>query len=106
MPDEQVARAPAPRRALPEEALAGLRAAYADEVRDRLPRLLRLVDGPPGPEALRDAHALGSSSVVVGELEASRCARALEAELGTGAPDPERLAELAGALAHHLQAWS
>ena len=110
MPDEQVATASrsttAPRRALPEQALAGLRTAFAEEVRSRLPRLLRLVDGPPGPDSLRDAHALGSSAVVVGELDASRCARALEAELGLDDPDPDRLAELAATLAHHLQAWS
>ena len=87
------------------EALAGLRAAFAGEVADRLPRLLLLLDAPPGPDALRDAHALGSSAVVVGEGEASRCARALESELGQDRPDLERLAELVRGLAAHLGAW-
>jgi len=32
-------------------------------------------------DAVRDAHALGSSSVVVGEVEASRAARTAEAVL-------------------------
>lgn len=92
-------------RVLPPEALAGLRAAYAGEVADRLPRLLLLLDAPPGPDALRDAHTLGSSSVVVGELEAARCARELEAELAREAPDPARTAELVRALAGHLRPW-
>jgi HPt (histidine-containing phosphotransfer) domain-containing protein len=93
------------RRALPPEALADLREAFAGEVESRLPRLLELLDGPPGPDALRDAHALGSSAVVVGEVEASRSARALEAELGSDSPGPERVAELVRELADRLAGW-
>ena len=105
MPDDH-ARGPAspPRRSLPPEALAGLREAFAGEVAQRLPRLLELLDGPPGPDALRDAHALGSSAVVVGENDASRTARALEAELGGGA-DPAQLEVLVRRLADQLGAW-
>lgn len=111
MPDVSgldVAGAGAPRapRVLPPEALASLRDAFAGEVQDRLPRLLALLEGPPGPDALRDAHALGSSAVVVGEAEASRTARALEAELGRDAPDRERCAELVRELAARLDAWT
>ena len=93
-------------RTLPAEAIQGLREAFAGEVAARLPRLQELLDGPPGPDALRDAHALGSSAVVVGEPEASRTARALEAELGQDAPDPERLAALVRELTQRLAAWA
>jgi HPt (histidine-containing phosphotransfer) domain-containing protein len=93
------------RRALPPEALAELREAFAGEVESRLPRLLELRDDRPGPDALRDAHALGSSAVVVGEVEASRCARALEAELAIDAPASARVAELVQELADHLSGW-
>lgn len=105
---EDVGASGAPRapRVLPPEALASLRDAFAGEVEDRLPRLLALLDGPPGPEALRDAHALGSSAVVVGENEASRTARALEAELGHDVPDPARCAELVRDLAGRLAPWA
>lgn len=107
MPDD---REPVPpqrtRRTLPPEAVAGLREAFADEVRARLPRLLALLDGPPGPDVLRDAHALASSAVVVGELDASRSARALEVELSTDRPDPAVLHPLVHALAGHLRAWA
>ena len=96
---------PRRRRVLPPEALAGLRDAFAGEVADRLPRLLLLLDAPPGPDALRDAHALGSSAVIVGEADASRCARALEVELGLDAPDRARVAELVRALATRLDGW-
>jgi len=90
---------------LPPEALASLRDAFSGEVEDRLPRLLALLDAPPGPDALRDAHALGSSAVVVGEAEASRTARALEAELSKDVPDRERCAELVRDLATRLGSW-
>ena len=103
--DDAVAGARRIPRVLPPEALASLRDAFRDEVEARLPRLLALLDGPPGPDSLRDAHALGSSAVVVGEAEASRTARALEAELGADAPDRERCAVLVRELAHHLGAW-
>lgn len=71
-------------RRLPPAALAGLREAYAGELAERLPRLRDAVAaGTPEAlaDAVRDAHALGSSSVVVGEVEASRAARAAEAAL-------------------------
>lgn len=108
MPDDS-ARGPSPRpRSLPPEALAGLREAFAGEVASRLPRLLALLDVPPGqdpgPDALRDAHALGSSAVVVGENDASRTARALEAELG-GAAEPAEVQRLVRELAGQLGAW-
>ena len=106
MPDAQDLASPRPPRTLPPEAVASLREAFAGEVASRLPRLRELLDGPPGPDALRDAHALGSSAVVVGEPDASRAARAIEAELGTDAPDPERLAVLVGELSDLLEAWT
>jgi len=65
---------------------------------------MQLLDGPPGPDALRDAHALGSSAVVVGENDASRTARALEAELG-GAADPAELHRLVRELVAELGSW-
>lgn len=94
-----------PPRVLPPEALSSLRDAFAGEVADRLPRLLALLDGASGPDALRDAHALGSSAVVVGETGASRAARALETELGRDVPDRSRCAELVRELASRLDAW-
>lgn len=105
---EDAAGAAVPRapRVLPPEAVAALREAFAGEVQDRLPRLLALLDEPPGPDALRDAHALGSSAVVVGEPAASRTARALEAELGRDVVDRQRCAELARELADRLHAWA
>jgi HPt (histidine-containing phosphotransfer) domain-containing protein len=106
VPDDPVVPGLRRPRALPPEAIAGLRDAFASEVAARLPRLRVLLDGPPGPDCLRDAHALGSSAVVVGELDASRTARALEAELAAGAPDPDRCAELVRALDEHLTAWT
>jgi HPt (histidine-containing phosphotransfer) domain-containing protein len=108
VPDDQDRVGPAVRRVrppLPAAALAGLREAFADEVAARLPRLLLLLGGPAAPDAVRDAHALGSSAVVVGEADASRCARALEAELGADSPDRERVAELVRELAARLDAW-
>ena len=105
MPDDSACGpSPRPRRGLPPEAVAGLREAFAGEVTTRLPRLLQLLGGPPGPDALRDAHALGSSAVVVGENDASRTARALEAELG-GDADPAEVQRLVRELAAQLGAW-
>lgn len=91
-------------RALPAHALAGLRAAFAAEVADRLPRLLALrPDAAPDAlaQARRDAHNLGSSAVVVGEPAASRVARAVEASLCDGRVEevPARARELATLLA-------
>ena len=90
-----------PRRALPPEALADLQAAFAGEVAVRLPRLLR---HPLGADALRDAHTLGSSAVVVGRPEVSRAARSLEAELGRRRPDLDRARRLVQELAGQLSA--
>ena len=89
-----------PRRAPPPEAVADLLRAFAGEVAVRLPRL---VADPFGADAVRDAHTLGSSAVVVGRLDVSRTARGLEAELTADPPDRERarrlVQELAGQLA-------
>ena len=90
LPAGQVAAAavPAPRRraTLPPEVVASLRAAFAQEVLLRVPRLCRLQSSAPNPDvltaALRDAHCLGSSAVVVGAVDAARCARGLESALG------------------------
>ena len=86
-------------RALPAEALADLQAAFAGEVAVRLPRLLA---DPLGADALRDAHTLGSSAVVVGRPDASRAARRLEAELGRSSPDPDLVRRLVRELADEL----
>lgn len=120
MPDE---RSPAGARdvhasrrrpALPPEVVASLHAAFAQEVRRRLPRLCRLHGAVPGGEVLaqaqRDAHSLGSSAVVAGEVEAARCARALEGALEQcllrpRAPVPPEVLEQADRLAGLLDAW-
>ena len=86
-------------RALPAEAVAELHAAFAGEVAVRLPRLLA---DPLGADALRDAHTLGSSAVVVGRPDASRAARRLEAELGCPSPDPDHVRRLVRELADEL----
>jgi HPt (histidine-containing phosphotransfer) domain-containing protein len=88
-----------PPRALPAEAVAELQAAFAGEVAVRLPRLLA---DPLGADALRDAHTLGSSAVVVGRPDASRAARRLEAELSRPRPDPDRARQLVRELADQL----
>ena len=83
MRDDAEVALPAVRR-LPPAALAGLREAYAGELVERLPRLRAAVAAGTAAslaDAVRDAHSLGSSSVVVGEVEASRAARAAEAAL-------------------------
>ena len=107
MHDEQELATASTRR-LPPEALAGLREAFAAELAERLPRLRQAVDSGDDVllrQAVRDAHSLGSSAAVVGEADASRTARALEAELGIDAPDRERCAALVRELADHLGAW-
>jgi HPt (histidine-containing phosphotransfer) domain-containing protein len=89
--DEQQLATASTRR-LPPEALAGLREAFAAEVAERLPRLRAAVDSGEDAaldQAVRDAHALGSSAAVVGAADASRTARATEALLACrqgGAP--------------------
>lgn len=92
---------PRPRRVLPPEAVADLLRAFDGEVAVRLPRLLA---DPSGPQAVRDAHTLGSSAVVVGRPEVSRTARALEAELSADAPDGTRVRRLVAELARQLTA--
>jgi hypothetical protein len=106
VPDTSDVRGRRAPRTLPPEALMSLREAFAGEVAVRLPRLLTLIDRPPGPDTLRDAHSLGSSAVVVGEQDASRTARALEAELSTEHPDRGRCAELVRELAERLRPWA
>lgn len=99
------------RRVLPPEALASLREAFAGEVAARLPLLKALTgrdDADTRAEALRAAHALGSSAVVVGEPEASRAARAVEAallELAPEAPLPAAVTDGVAALAALLAPW-
>lgn len=82
------------RPGLPPEVLAGLREAFADEVGQRVPRLCRLSRPVPGRDvvvqALRDIHTLAGSAVVLGELEAARCARELELALEDYLRDPAR----------------
>lgn len=107
MHDEQgLARAST--RRLPPEALAGLREAFAAELAERLPALqaaVRTGDDRLLTEAVRHAHALGSSAAVVGEAAASRTARAAEALLADrpegAAPAPDlraRVDELSACL--------
>ncbi|MCW2613462.1 MAG: hypothetical protein JWN08_456 [Frankiales bacterium] len=91
-------------RVLPPQALAGLREAFAAEVADRLPRLQAVRPGASAEvlaQALRDAHSLGSSAVVLGEPAASRTARAVEAALTAGdvGPVPGQVRELTVLLA-------
>ncbi len=72
---------------MPDDLAVALREAFRGEVHARLPRLelLSRSTGPPSAavlaEALRDAHSLAGSAVVVGELGAARSARSLEAAL-------------------------
>jgi HPt (histidine-containing phosphotransfer) domain-containing protein len=82
------------RAAVPPSVLAGLRQAFADEVAERLPRLVALDDLE---QARRDAHTLASGAWVVGEPEIARVARAVEAQL-PGGP--------VGELVALLEAWT
>lgn len=67
-----------PSNARTENASDQLRAAFADELRARLPRLEARTD----LEAVRrDVHTLGSSAWVVGEPEIATAARAAEEDL-------------------------
>jgi HPt (histidine-containing phosphotransfer) domain-containing protein len=110
-------------RRLPPEALAGLRDAFADEVGERLPRLraamerldagaASLTGAAPSDdpallgEAIRDAHALGSSSAVLGEPEASRAARAAEAALLATPPDLATARAGIDDLGRRVQGWA
>ena len=58
-----------------------LRASFASEVAERLPRLVARQDDEV---VRRDAHTLASSAWVVGEPEISRVARAVEEDLDGG----------------------
>jgi HPt (histidine-containing phosphotransfer) domain-containing protein len=80
---------------LPASAVASLHAAFAAEVRERLPRLASLEDVTV---ARRDAHTLGSSAHIVGEREISALARAVEEQLPEG-PVPELVSALRDYLA-------
>ena len=79
--------------------MADLLRAFDGEVAVRLPRLL---EDPFSPDAVRDAHTLGSSAVVVGRLDVSRTARRLEAELAADVPDPALARRLVDELARQL----
>jgi len=101
-------------RALAPEVVASLRAAFAEELADRLPRLRRAAQdagqssSPPDAAvraaAVRDAHTLGSSAFVVGEPDAARLARRAEALLLDGS-DPAELVAALGALDDALNSW-
>ena len=82
MPDRRGARA------LPPEALAGLRLAFRAEVAEHLPRIRAVHAGSCPDEltgALRAAHSLAGSAAVLGEPVASRVARGIESSLSAGA---------------------
>ena len=111
MTDDQAGAVAAVRR-LPPAALAGLREAFAAEVSDRLPRLRdAAASGDPDDlgTALRDAHSLGSSAVVVGEPDVSRAARSVEQLLlewqAGSPPELSRLRDRVDALATRLEGW-
>ena len=77
------------RSRLPAATVAGIRAAYLDEITDRLPRLreaARTLDPALMDDALRDVHTLGSGGFLAGENEAAHAARAAEASLKAGEP--------------------
>lgn len=103
--DESKVRAAVSR--LPESALADLRAAFTEEVAERLPRLreaARTLDPALLPTALRDVHTIGSSAYVVGENDAARTARAAEAVLIDDGP-LEAFAGLVMELDARLAGW-
>jgi HPt (histidine-containing phosphotransfer) domain-containing protein len=67
------------RSALPDVQVS-LRQAFAGEVAARLPRLEALRDGDAEDHdaAVRDAHTLASSAVIIGEPQIAELARAVE----------------------------
>jgi HPt (histidine-containing phosphotransfer) domain-containing protein len=92
---------------LPEAAMAGIREAFRDDVRERLPRLreaARTLDTALLADALRDVHTLGSSAYIVGENDAARTARAAEAVLIDDGP-LESFAGLVADLDKQLTGW-
>ena len=111
MRDDDLARAGT--RRLPPAALTGLHEAFRTEVAMRLPALQAAVEtGHPCllSAAARHAHALGSSAAVVGEPDASRAARAVEAlligwEAGDGDIPLTALRTQVRALAACLSGW-
>lgn len=83
---DQRSAAPAVAR-LPAAVVTAMRAAFADELATRLPRLrqaARSLDSAVLATALRDVHTLGSSAYLVGASEAGQRARAAEAALLAG----------------------
>ncbi|MEO6205244.1 MAG: Hpt domain-containing protein [Mycobacteriales bacterium] len=103
-----------PARALPADVVASLRAAFAEELVERLPRLRRAACEAKEPNerrdpdlrtlAVRDAHTLGSSAYVVGEPEAAHLARRAEALL-TDDADADELGAAVDALDAALKRW-
>lgn len=94
-------------RGLPDAAVASLCDAFADEVAERLPRVLAAAqtrDRDLLAQALRDVHTLGSSAYVMGENEAGRLARAAEALLLADG-DLALLDTLVAALDQELAGW-
>ncbi|MCU1594704.1 MAG: hypothetical protein JWO12_2096 [Frankiales bacterium] len=77
---------------------ASLRDVFAGELAKRLPRLVAWNDGVADDveAAVRDAHTLATSAILVGEPEISRLARG--AEYGD--------AQMLAALVPLLQAWA
>ena len=72
---------------LPAAVVTAMRAAFADELAARLPRLRQAalsLDPAVLSTALRDVHTLGSSAYLVGAAEAGQRARAAEAALLAG----------------------
>lgn len=103
-----------PARALPADVVASLRAAFAEELVERLPRLRRAASDAREPSerrdpdlrtlAVRDAHTLGSSAYVVGEPEAAQLARRAETLLANDA-DAGELGAAVDALDAALRRW-
>ena len=78
---------------MPEGLRDVLRASFATEVADRLPRILAMEDLDA---VRRDVHTIASSAVVVGEPEIAVAARVAEQDLTS---------ESVGLLVEALRAW-
>jgi HPt (histidine-containing phosphotransfer) domain-containing protein len=87
---------------LPADLLASLRETFADDVAERLPRLVAAASGQTHPQVLRDAHTLVSSAAVVGATEVARAARDLEDLLLSGGVTQAAAARLV----EELQRWT